>query len=436
MNQICYEILVDSNRQKTLKMDELKCFLCISEFNEVKKIIDHLKKEHGIKEKVHILKCIVGNAACSKTFQTWSGLKKHIQTCIHKRGINENIPIGMVQDSIVETYMPPNLRDEADVPMCHNIPIMFTNSPDINIEHTTEDADETLELEFHARMTKSVQRFADSIEKLEVTRNVKNSIYIYIKDFLAETHVYNTNLFKSKTEPDEHIYEVLEFAHKSVLNEVEKYDTVHKRNKVMGKNQLFVEPEVKAIGTHWETKKDSKVQIMYPVHAQSSFQYVPITKTLKSLFLRQEFKQLYFDYNNVSTGSRHKCVDGIFKDFCCGRIYKKNDLFGYDPESIQIQLFTDGFEMCDALKSKANRHSQVSFYFGIRNLPPELAFSLKNIHLVALCNADDLKSEQTDYNNIWKVIVDDISHLETTGIEIGDRKSLKGELPNNGHHYT
>lgn len=236
--------------------------------------------------------------------------------------------------------MPPNLRDEADVPMCHNIPIMFTNSPDINIEHTTEDADETLELEFHARMTKSVQRFADSIEKLEVTRNVKNSIYIYIKDFLAETHVYNTNLFKSKTEPDEHIYEVLEFAHKSVLNEVEIYDTVHKRNKVMGKNQLFVEPEVKAIGTHWETKKDSKVQIMYPVHAQSSFQYVPITKTLESLFLRQEFKQLYFDYNtcqleadtSVSTAfSKIFVVAAFIKKTICSDMTRRASKFSYSP---------------------------------------------------------------------------------------------------------
>lgn len=409
-------------------MDKLKCFLCFSEFSEVQKTIEHLKKDHGVKEKVHILKCIVSNAACSKSFQTWSGLKKHIQTCIYKRGIDDNIQLDMDQHSSVEIYSTPNLSGEADISVCQNIPIIFTNCPDPDIkhEHNTVNANKTLE--FHARMKKSVQRFAESTEQLEVTRNVKNSIFILIKDFLAETHVFNTNSLIAKTEPSEHIFEVLEMAHKSVLNEVEKYDTVYKRNKIMERNKLFVEPEVKAIGTHWETKRDAKLQKTFPLHAQSSFQYVPITKTLESLFRRDEFKELYFDYNNVSTGSRHKCVEGCFKDFCCGRIYKNIDLFGDEPESIQIQLFTDGFEMCDALKSKANRHSQVSFYFGIRNLPPELAFNLKNIHLVALCNADDLKSEQTDYNNIWKVIVDDISHLETTGLEIGDGVRLKGEL--------
>lgn len=148
---------------------------------------------------------------------------------------------------------------------------------------------------------------------------------------------------------------------------------------------------------------------------------MPITETLKSLFRQKHFKKLYCDFNTISGGNKHECIPGNYKDFCCGEV-----LFENHPDSLQIQIFTDGFEMCDPLKSKTNLHSQVVFYFTIRNLPQELAFNSSNIHLVVLCNANDLKTPQTDYNNIWKLIVDDISPLETTGIDIGEGLKLKG----------
>lgn len=141
------------------------------------------------------------------------------------------------------------------------------------------------------------------------------------------------------------------------------------------------------------------------------------------MFRQKEFKKLYFDYNTEPIRSKHVCTEDNFGDFCCGQ---NNRLFKNHPESVQIQIFNDGFEMCHALKSKTGLHSQVAFYFAIRNLPHELAFNLDNIHLVVLCNALDLKQEETDYNNIWKLIVDDLLCLEETGIDIGDGVLLKG----------
>lgn len=282
--------------------------------------------------------------------------------------------------------------------------------------------------DFHLHMIERVLSFANQIEGLETTQKVKNCIYSLLTDVLTESHAYESSLMKNTAEASREIFEVLEVAHDAVLNEIQKYDSVYKRNKICEKNDLYVKPEEKAIGTHWEMKRGTGLKQIYPLHVQSIFQYVPITNTLKSLFLRDEFKKLYFDYNDTLTGNRHTCSEGNFKDFCCGHVYKNNDLFRIHPESIQIQLFTDGFEMCDALKSKANLHSQVSFYFAIRNLPHELAFNLSNIHLVALCNANDLKSEQVDYNNIWKIIVDDLMVLESTGIEIGEGVKLKGNF--------
>lgn len=246
-----------------------------------------------------------------------------------------------------------------------------------------------------------------------------------IDELLGETHAFNYNSLKN-TSCSETVLEVLNAAHKEVVSEIRKYDTEHKRNKIYEANDLYVKSNELAIGTHWEMKRDKNSQKAYPNHVQSAFHYVSITETLKSLFHRKDFRKLYFDYNNITTGKKHRCTEGTFIDFCCGKIYKSNDLFKDHPESIQIQIFTDGFEICNGLKSKTNLHSQVAFYFAIRNLPPELTFNLRNIHLVALCNSNDVTTEHTDYNNIWRTIVNDLRELECAGIEV-DRVKLKGE---------
>lgn len=126
---------------------------------------------------------------------------------------------------------------------------------------------------------------------------------------------------------------------------------------------------------------------------------------------------MYLDYNN---NEKHKCQEGLYKDVCCGSVFKSNELFKKYPNSLQLQIFTDGFEVCSALKPKTNLYGQVAIYFSILNLPHELAFNQNNIHLVAICNANDLKTEQTDFNTVWDFLVKNIRKLETEGINIGD----------------
>lgn len=283
------------------------------------------------------------------------------------------------------------------------------------------------EVDFHSRMVARIESFASKVGNFPAAQTVKDSVFELAENLLKDVYEFNcASVSHVNNVPDHHISDVLSVAQYDVLNEIRKYNTAYKRNKLCEENEYYVKPEEKAIGTHWETRRDRQTKKSYPVHAQSILQYVPITKTLKSLFRQKHFKKLYLDYNAESTGKKHKCTPGNYKDFCCGHVYKNNSLFNNNPESIQLQIFNDGFEMCDALKSKSNLHSQVAFYFTIRNMPLELAFNLDNIHLVVLCNANDLKSERTDYNNIWKLIVDDLLDLEHTGIDIGDGMKLKG----------
>lgn len=60
-------------------------------------------------------------------------------------------------------------------------------------------------------------------------------------------------------------------------------------------------------------------------------------------------------------------------------------------------------------------------------MPAKFTSKLKNIHVVCLCNSDDLKSKQTYFDNIWQLIVNEISILESKGITVNGT-SVKGTL--------
>lgn len=136
-------------------------------------------------------------------------------------------------------------------------------------------------------------------------------------------------------------------------------------------------------------------------------------------------KEIYFSYNDEK---KHSCQQNIYEDFCCSAMFKRNKLFVEHPNSLQLQIFIDSFEVCDPLKTKANKHTQIGIYFAIRNMPPELAYNQENIHLIALCNVNNLKPSHVDYNDLWERIVQEIRVLETSGITLDNGDILRGSL--------
>lgn len=144
---------------------------------------------------------------------------------------------------------------------------------------------------------------------------------------------------------------------------------------------------------------------------------------LRAVFEDDNFRKEYFDYN---LDTKHCCTPGVYKDFCCGEMFKKNPLFIEQPYAIQIQIFLDAFETCNPLKSKTGIHGVVGVYFSIRNMPSRFAYNLANIHLLAVVNEIDLKKAETDYSNIWEPIMGDVKVLEIQGLHVADNFVLKG----------
>lgn len=203
-----------------------------------------------------------------------------------------------------------------------------------------------------------------------------------------------------------------------ISSEISVYETAYKFNKKISSSASYVHPEERAVGTRIELKRDPKTKIAVPRTIQSTCQYIPIRQSLRALFANDRFRYEYLKYNS----EKHICIDGQYKNFCCGEIYKGNELFRSDLYTIQLQIFTDDFEPCSPLQSKAGVHKLTAVYFAVKNFPAKFQSKLNFIQLVCLCNSDDInKSTQADFNNIWQLVVEDMSKLEQEGICIGSR---------------
>lgn len=67
---------------------DYKCFQCPKEFSTEKSIISHLKYKHSCKDNTDPIKCVINyqqQNACSHSFFTFHGLRKHLTTCLQKR---------------------------------------------------------------------------------------------------------------------------------------------------------------------------------------------------------------------------------------------------------------------------------------------------------------------------------------------------------------
>lgn len=209
-----------------------------------------------------------------------------------------------------------------------------------------------------------------------------------------------------------------------VRSELSLYTTAHKLNKRFKTSSFYVHPQERAIGTRIEMKRDRRVNVAIPRTIQSTCAYIPISESLNALFKNEKFHQMYFEYNS----QKHVCVEGRYRDFCCGDVHKNSVLFTSDPYSMQIQIFTDDFEPCNPLQSKAGVHKMCAVYFVVKNFPRRFLSRLDYIQLVCLCHSDDInKSTQADFNNVWQLIVEDMCKLETEGIQVGS-KTLKAAI--------
>lgn len=96
-----------------------------------------------------------------------------------------------------------------------------------------------------------------------------------------------------------------------ILNKLQEMSSMSELKKIIRKNAMFIEPVEKAFGLKWKNVKvDPKTEIPDYGLTQSTFQYVPILKTLNALFCNDDFRANYIKYN---LHEKHKCEKNVYK---------------------------------------------------------------------------------------------------------------------------
>lgn len=399
-----------------------ECKLCKNNyFPTNQNVVDHLKKVHKLREKKDQIECTVKNSKCGKFFQTFQGLSRHVFQCAadceteHElERIDEFISVPENEDINQNSYIYDEAESNAEN-ICDRSFICGEASAGFREQSfvynsSTETSDSIAE------------NFLMGLLMLNINEKTTNDVFRLAGQLLQDTHRF---LQQRMAENGDNLQESVDCSMNFICNDLHKFDTSFKRRQFIESRPTFVKPQRVAIGTHIESRHDKDSHLRIQALQQSTFNVISPLEVIKKLFERPHFPDIYFEYNR---NSKHVCKLNEYKDFCCGKVYKNLDLFEKYPESLQLQFFVDGFEICSALKSKTGLHSQVAVYMTIRNVPSRFAYNMENIFLICLINDNDLKKAETNYNNVWEQIVQNVRILETNGVDIGNGITMRGNL--------
>ena len=128
----------------------------------------------------------------------------------------------------------------------------------------------------------------------------------------------------------------------------------------------------------------------------------------------------------------------VLKDYCDGKCFHEHPLFSADPVALQLILYYDEVELCNALGSRRKKHKigllfvlhsspfitivskctmvvvcdfTGAFYYLLGNISPHFRSKIHNIQLLLLANSSSVAEYGIDH--IIKPIVEDIKKLES-----------------------
>lgn len=331
------------------------------------------------------------------------------------------------------SFQPPNIEYNLDdIDSCFKLTIT-ANEPDESGSRAAVELVESIEVLKENTDSKSFEKecseykmkeflksFNDKLCGMMLNHNQTTEIYSLCTDLMNNMHEFNRNLI---LENNLDALCALKSSTKFVTCKLDEFSTRHKRDKRLKSKELFVSPKELALSLRYNMSKYKFSEVAVPRLIQCKFHYISITQSIISLFQRDDFRKTYFEFNDMSN---RESTENKYIDFSSGTRFKNNELFANHPESLQIELATDDFDLCNAVGSKATIHKLFPVYFSIKNLPSKFTSKLNSISVASLCYSNDLNTMYTDFNDIWHVVVNDIAQIEN-GIDIGGR-IVKGSV--------
>jgi hypothetical protein len=106
------------------------------------------------------------------------------------------------------------------------------------------------------------------------------------------------------------------------------------------------------------------MKLFDPGNTFKLYHYVPITKTLQSLFKDANIKSHLKDFT-ADTSSCSTCAE--LRDFDDGGVYK-NDMFVKNtPGCVKLLLYQDDFQLANTLGAAKGKHKMFAVYYTVWN---------------------------------------------------------------------
>lgn len=304
--------------------------------------------------------------------------------------------------------------------------------------HFENDLNNDIEMALDEQIDENVNEYINYYIKLPTNR--KNLINFYLRLFLKLKDKYliasykceeifddidsiikinNSNLLDlinhSKQTSNNNDKIVLETVVNHLSKEMSLFEDVHSNYKFESKKE------------NWKKQTGFYVEpIEIKLNDDATYQYVPILDSLTSLFKNRQLADIYFKSNETKSNENNQ---NKIKSFNDSLNFAQNELFQKEKQSIQIVLFTDGYDTTNPLGDQRNTDRINATYFRIGNLD-NCYQSINHLTQTSiLCTHDQLKA--FGYSKIHEPLINDLKILETEGIEIiyNDKKvNLKGTI--------
>lgn len=377
------------------------CYICKKNFETIEKIIFHLKYQEFVKEKtIHKIHCVY-DPNCSFSFDTFFKLRSHINK--HHNNANNR-----------STENPCTLSFNNNQVSNNNQLFSNTNNSSYNYNNLEQFSFES----------------SHNLASILDLKDIHNNFYSNLNQSGLPEQII-TSIFSETKKITGCVINILSqnnFQNTQRISEIQKeFCSSFKRQKIFISNPFYVKPEEISVGFRWEKRFNTRTLSYNNKSVPNIFQFIPITKTLKSIFSNLDFFKLFLDFNNS-----HICKKDTYRYACCGNRFQSFKDFFQNKQKILIQLYYDDFEVARVLGSKTIIHKVGAIYFSIINCPDFLKSNLHNIFLVSLFYVNDLVNE-FNINAVLKPIVDDVKVMEESGIEIKDQSILYGTIINLSH---
>lgn len=352
------------------------CFVCkIPILGQLEELRNHFDWAHGLlyrKTPFQLLMCYQNQ--CTKEFSQFKYLAQHIRT-YHL--CNNNQSIEMVS-SITEVE---NFEE--------NVPDL---RPDLPIISSSDDKFKQLLESAHSISNSLIAdtRFTAPLTDIVISTSeqIVTEIVQYIKSEVEA-------VFGNDPKCGDLLSKI------NLKSPFQNLNTQWRRMKTFNNKYTVIQPrevdlghriEEYYVGTELRRQKISE-----------HFQYVSILKTLTEVMKTNNIR-------NVLMREKYS-EDGKIRSFLDGTKYKSFNFFKDNPNALRITLYFDEFEVVNPLGSKVGIHKVGGFYWSIQNFPLWINSKLKNIFLMGLVFADDVKKYGMD--PIIKPFIDDMKILES-----------------------